>query len=367
MTLPGSRWAGLLATEPANAKLDLADYVGQRTATFEFSIVDSRTGYRQDVNPLKTSIPVLTHDTSRTIKRQIMGLFFGVNDTLKFNSLTSRLEVWMLLADMLYPLGRYIPNNQILFKSTAGEQSSVTFYDEGFIVDQEFPAGFGSLIAGEPLQTTLNRCLSPLPIDFTIEPSPFGGTVSWNAGTRRGYAVEQMAIDGDWYSPWFDHNSIMRFIRAFDPATAIPTFDLDSGNKVFRDRVIQSNDLISAPNRFVVISNGASAMGVNGGPVYGTYNVPDSAPHSALNRGFELTKTVDRQLDNSSQAQAVAENLGRQQIIFESIELQTAPDPRHDSYDVLRWNGENWLETAWSLPLVEGAQMQHSARRAYRD
>lgn len=367
MTLPGSRWSGLLTTEAENPKLDLADYVGQRQATFQFSIFDVRTGYRRTINPLTTSVPTLTHDTSRTISRQIMGLFLGVQDTMFFNSVSSRLEVSMLLAGVSYPLGRYIPNGQILFKSTGGDQSSVTFYDEGFIVDQEFSDGFGSLISGEPLQTTLTRCLSDLPIEFTIEPSPFGGTVSWNAGTRRGYAVNQMAIDGDWLNPWFDHNSIMRFIRSFDPATAIPTFDLDSGNKVFRDRVINSNDLITAPNQFVVISNGASAMGINGGPVYGVYNVPDSAPHSALNRGFVIPKTEDRQLDFSAQAQAVATSLGQQQIIFESVELYTAPDPRHDSYDVLRWQGENWLETAWSLPLIEGAQMQHTARKAYRD
>jgi hypothetical protein len=361
----GSRWSGALTTEVENAKLDLADYVGQRTSTFVFKLVDSVTGSTQEVNPSKDSVPTLTHDTSRTIKRQIMGLYFGVDDTARFNVVTSRLEVWMRLDGVLYPLGRYIPNSQVLFESTAGDRSSVTFYDEGFIVDQELSEGFGSLLSGERLEASLTRLLLPLPVKFTIEPSIYAATVSWSAGTRRGYVVEQLSIDGDWFSPWFDNTNIMRFVRSFDPATTIPTFDLDSGNKVIRGRVLRSSDLIKAPNRFVVVSNGVSSVGADSKPAVGTYNVPDSAPHSALNRGFVLTETITRQLTNSSQAFAVAQNIGQQQTIFETIELQTVPDPRHDGYDVLRWQGTNWLELAWSLPLIEGSQMQHVARKAY--
>jgi hypothetical protein len=362
-----SRWSGTLVTEEPNPKLDLDDYVGQRVATFRFDIVDSATGYRTTVNPIRNSVPNLTHDTSRTIKRQITGLFLGVADTALFRTVTSRLEVFMTLGGVDYPLGRYIPNSQIRFPSTGGTQSSVTFYDEGFIVDQELTTGFGSLIAGEEYFITVNRLLSGLPISFTVEPSGFAGTVSWTTGARRGYVCEQLSIDGDWFSPWFDNQSIMRWIRAFDPATAIPTFDLDSGNRVLRGRVVETDDLLSAPNRFVVISNGVSAASYNSAPVVGVYDVPDSAPHSALNRGFVIQRTVDRQLTDAGQAFAVAQNLGQRNTIFETIELATAPDPRHDSYDVIRWRGSNWLEISWSLPLLEGSEMQHVARKAYGD
>lgn len=361
-----SRWAVPLTTLTETPKLDLLDYVGQRSATYRFDIVDSVTGYRETITPIRNTVPTLVHNTSQTIKRQITNLFLGVADTTLFDSITSRLEPVMVFEDdSEYPLGRYLPNWQGLFQSTGGEQSAVTFYDEGFIVDQEFSSGFGSLVTGEPLESTIKRCLTELPIKFTIEHSIFGATVSWGAGTRRGYAIDQMAIDGDWLSPWFDHSSIMRFIRSFDPATAIPTFNFDEGNKVIRDRVVRSNDLITAANRFVVLSNGVSGAGTDSAPAYGFYDVPDSAPHSAINRGFVISRTETRQLSYSSQAQAVAQNLGQQQLIYETVELQTAPDPRHDGYDIFRWQGVNWLETSWTLPLVEGAEMSHVGRRAY--
>ena len=43
----------------------------------------------------------------------------------------------------------------------------------------------------------------------------------------------------------------------------------------------------------------------------------------------------------------------------------TIPDPRHDGYDVIRWQGFNWLELGWSLPMIEGSSMSHTLRKSY--
>lgn len=361
-----SRWSGALSTEAPNPQLDLADYVGQRTATYEFSLVDEVTGYRRTITPLGENAPLLTHDTRRTIKRQISGMLLSVADTLIFDTITSRLEVNMLIAGETYPLGRYIPSAQLRQRTTAGLPSSPSFYDYGFIVDQELTRSFGTVESyPESTQFTLERLLSSYPIQYAIEPSPFTSTAAFPMGSQGGYAVEQLALDGDWFSPWFDHQNVYQFIRSFDPAGAVPTFNFDAGNKVFRQRIIEQDDLIDAPNRFVVISNGGSSVGTAASPAVGVYNIPSSAPHSEANRGFVIQKTVNRQLNSGAQAQAVAENLGKRSTVFEMVELSTAPDPRHDSYDVVRWQDANWLEVSWSLPLAEGAAMSHVLRKAY--
>lgn len=364
-----SRWARTLTTAEPNSLLDLDDYVGQRSSTFRFELVDAITGYRQTLNPRSDSIPTLTHDTSRTIKRQLTGLVLGVDDTEKLNTLTSRLDITMVFEgiDYAYPLGRYMPNNQLRAKSTGGTQSSQTFYDESFIIDQQITSSFGSLSTAEQIKMTVSRFLSRYPINYAIEYSPYSGTFSWQMGTRGGYVVEQLALDGDWFAPWMDNANVMRFIRVFDPATAIPTFNLDVGNKVLRNTIIESDDLITAPNRFIVISNGTSSVGSNSVSVVGTYDIPASAPHSIVNRGFIIPETEDRQLESIGQANAVARAIGQQRTAFETVMIDTAPDPRHDSYDVLRWQDSNWLELSWSLPLTEGAAMHHVARKAYGD
>jgi hypothetical protein len=155
----------------------------------------------------------------------------------------------------------------------------------------------------------------------------------------------------------------MRFIRSFDPADAVVTFDFDTGRKVLLDPPpVETDDVLTAANRFIVVSNGATDMSA---PISGVYDIPSSAPHSIANRGFVIPKTVSRQVETSQQAGAIAANLGQRQTIFERLHIATAPDPRHDSYQVIRWQGENWLETAWTLPMVAGGVMTHTARKVY--
>lgn len=360
-------WSGPLTTEPHHPELDLDAWVGQRTATFRFDNVDIVTGYRTQIFPRRDTVPILSHDTSRIIKRTLTNLWLDAATTTALNTISARIEIFMILGGVTFPLGQYIFNDQTRARYTSGVISSNAAYDNGFIVDQALEHGFpvyGLDSIGPKLADALLReILAGLPINYTIAPTLFQSAGSWMGGTSRGYAVEQLSVDGDYLSPWFDNMNVMRFIRSFDPATAIPTFNYDAGNQVMSDPPpIESDNLLGAANRFVVISNGSTA---STGPIVGIYDIPASAPHSIANRGFVIPKPIDRQVEDVGQAQAIAQNLGQRQTLFEQVELTTAPDPRHDSYDVLRWQGENWLETAWSMPLIEGGKMRHVARKTY--
>lgn len=350
---------------PVKAKLDLPSYVGQRSATFRFDIVDAITGYRRRVYPAQQPEPTLTHTTSNTIKRTLGSVYLDRDDTAAFNSVSSRLEVSMLVGGETYGLGRYIPSDWIGFITTAGRTSSATFYDESFIIDQQITTSFGAVsVGGDKVDAMIQRFLDRYPVDYTIEPTDFTSLGSWSIGTRGGFVLEQLALDGDYFAPWMDYTSTLRFIRSFDPATKIPDFDFDAGRRVIREDIQETDNLIEAPNRFIVIGNGSAALD-NEIPIIGSADVPNNSPNSILNRGFVIPETVTRQVQTSAQATAVAENLVRRQTLFKQVELGTAPDPRHDSYDVIKWQGENWLELGWSLPLREGAVMKHSLRRAY--
>jgi hypothetical protein len=185
----------------------------------------------------------------------------------------------------------------------------------------------------------------------------------WGAGTRRGQILEELSAQGDYFTPWMNNDGRFKMVRTFDPAGAVPQFDWDAGNKVIRDSIAKTSDVLQAPNRFVVISNSADASAA---PVFGTYDVPPSAPHSITQRGFVIPAVFDLQIADTGQAEAAARNLGIRQTIFERYELATAPDPRHDSYDVIHWQGINWLELAWSITCLEGAPMRHIIRRSYQ-
>ena len=97
----------------------------------------------------------------------------------------------------------------------------------------------------------------------------------------------------------------------------------------------------------------------------GIATVPPNAPNSVANRGFAIVKTEDLQLADAAQAAAVANGLVQRRAIFEQVQLSTVADPRHDGYNVIRWQDANWLELSWSLTLKPGEPMVHVMRKSY--
>lgn len=352
-------------------QLDMPSWVGQRSATFRFVLINAVVPHTPiELHPLKDTIPVLSHDTTRTIKRQITGLTLGVDETAFINVLQSRVLLYMVIAGTSVPLGRYMFTDATKIFYSNGRITNASLYDEMFIVDQQLetafsPESFTISGSGVNCDRAVRQLLRDLPVILEIEPTPYVTIGSWNAGTGRGQVIEQIALDGDWFSPWFGNDTKMHFIRAFDPATALPNINLDVGNRVIRNSIVETDDLLNAPNRFIVISNGVASDDALVAPIVGRADVPNTAPHSIMNRGFVIPDVRERQVNTSLQAIAIAQNLALRQTVFERVELATPPDPRYDSYDVIMWQGERWLELGWTMPLQEGAAMGHLMRKAY--
>lgn len=349
----------MLTTNVFSDDLDLAAWVGQRSATFTFLHINGVTGQNLGLlNPIRGTAQ-LSHDTSRTIKRQL-NMNLGVVDTASINTVTSRVILSMEVGGASYPLGRYMFTSITRNISTGGDNSSAILMDEMFLVDQAITASIGGL--NRSVMSVVQDVVTGLPISIFLENSPFATTQGWTIGTTRGQILESLSITGDYFSPWFANDQKLHMIRSFDPATAVAQFDYDAGNQVLMAGISQTDDLATAPNRFTVINSGSSSPGA---PVFASADVPSNAPHSIFNRGFVIASIQNLPVLDSSQAGLVAENLARRQTIFERTTLFTPPDPRHDSYDVIVWQGQKWLELAWSMPLTEGAPMSHLLRKAY--
>lgn len=351
-----------LTTFPPDPLLDLEPWVGQRQASYRFHLVDGVTGENKgDITPIRGA--TLTHDTSRTIKRQL-SMNFGVQDTSYVDTIRDRVLLYMTFpGGAEYPLGRYMFTDSSRQVFTSGKLSNVVLNDEMFLVDQQITTGISARFIG--VDKAINDVLADLPITFTSGTTSYQSAESWNIGTSRGQVLESLSVAGDYFSPWFDNTGVMRFIRSFDPGAngTIPDFDFDAGNSVMRDSIVETDDLLTAPNVFIVISNAAQDGRT---PTVGQAKVASTAPHSEENRGFQIPQVLDVQGLNIKAVQAVANNMVNRQTVFERVALNTAPDPRHDSYNVVHWRGEMWLELAWSMALTEGGEMGHLLRKAYK-
>lgn len=354
---------GPLTNFPADAHHILAPWVGQRSATFRFELVNGVTGqFLGEITPIRDAS--LTHDTTRTIKRTLR-INLGAADTAAINPVTDRVDVYMVFHQEEpheHPLGRYMFTDAQLAQYTSGDLGSYALLDEGFIVDQQIEAG--NTGGQRSVPTVIREVLGgvSVPISYTLESSPYVSVESWGIGTGRGQVLEALALSGDYFSPWFGNDKRLHFIRSFDPAKKIPDLDFDNSGNVSRDGIVKTNDLLTAPNRFIVVSNSATDPSL---PAVGTADVAATAPHSIANRGFVIPIVINLQSSDSLQAGAMARNLAIRRDVFERVTLVTAPDPRHDSYNVIRWQGQLWLELGWGMTLVEGASMAHVLRRAY--
>jgi hypothetical protein len=352
--------ARTLTTVPYNDQLNLSDWIGQREATFTFMLSDGGTGENLgEVFPLKGAS--LSHDTTRTIKRQLT-INFGVADTALINTVTALIAVSMDFPDgTSYPLGtyRFTDNNRQVF--TSGKLASTTLNDNMFIVDQPITVGINGVGVAVPL--VIENVLTDFDFVLEIEASPFTSSDAWSVGQSRGQILESLATAGDYFSPWFGNDEHFHMIRTFDPATQIPSFDFDRGNQVLRSGIVESDDLLLAPNRIFVISNMSTQ--ISQAPITASADIPANAPNSIRNRGFVLPKFYTLPISDQAQAQAIASGLAQRHTVFETISLSTAPDPRHDSYDVIQWQGDLWLELGWSMQLIEGGSMSHVMRRSY--
>lgn len=358
-----------LTNFPFDPLLDLAPWVGQRQASYRFDLINRVSGIHQgEIHPIRGAS--LSHDTGRVIKRQLtIGL--GTADAALINPITDMVTVIMVFpGGQEYRLGEYVFTDASYQRFTSGQLGNLVLGDKMFIVDQQIEKAFTARRAfaafynsdATSISVCLTQILNDLPVQFNIEATTFSTVDSWPAGTMRGQILEALALTGDYFSPWFDNNGVLRFIRTFNPAMKIPDFDWDEGNQVIRSSISEGSNVLTAPNRFIVISNASNSTNQ---PVFGSADVPVNAPHSIENRGFVIPQVTDLQALTKVQCTAIAENLVQRQTVFETTQLTTAPDPRHDSYNVIKWLGESWLELSWTMPLVEGQPMSHSLRKAY--
>lgn len=348
---------------PHSPLLDLDPWVGQRKASFRFYVTDAVSNQRLgQIYPRRDQSPaLLDHNTTRTIKRQLT-LELGVADAAAIDPVRERISVTMYFQNGAeYSLGKYMFQSPTDAIFTSGRLATYVLNDEMFLVDQPINKGLSGFQTAIPV--LIQQVLEGLPITYRIEDCDFVSSEAWTAGTTRGSILETLAISGGYFSPWFDNDGVLQFIKAFDPGYRICDMSLDDGNKVMRSGITETTDVLTAPNTFMVVSN-ASNTG-DSAPAVGISRVSPNAPNSVEKRGFEITQVTTMQVTSEAQAAAIAYGISQRQTVLQTVQLTTAPDPRHDSYNVLYWQGANWLEIAWSMPLAEGNGMSHQIRKAY--
>jgi len=188
-----------------------------------------------------------------------------------------------------------------------------------------------------------------------------GDAVSFPGNTSRAGVMAQLANMAGWYSPFFSNDGALTTL-APPPITNDTSLVYASGDNIIANTIVESNDLLSAPNRWLV-----EVTGAEGGGLWAVYDIPADQPHSYANRGFYITvslsvqgiDTVDKAYE-AAKAAALADD-----STYEWAEFDSIPSHDHDTFNLVKYLGVMYREQEWRLPLKAGEVMHHSLRRHY--
>lgn len=339
--------------------------VGQRGESVRFELLDAALNHVADLHPIRTSAIEIANDTSQDVKRSMSGLLIDHDEQGQIDEFVHRIRpVWVLENGATFPLGVFLFGDASRARTTKGLDLHGQLVDQCYILNQSDGVVVG-YSAGTSIAAALRVEFGAAGITaFAVDDSSvlLSAPIAWPADATRLERMKALCALGGYSDPYFDNLGVGRCVIIPDIALIDPVLKYGEDGNMIRDTLVESNNLLTAPNRYIVMSTSASNV-----PVVGIYNIPDSAPHSRARRGFVVSKTINTQgVVEPGQATVVAQQEAAKDASgFAFAEFTSAPNPRHDTYDPVEYLGENYLEVGWTLALAPGGDHKHKLRRAY--
>lgn len=275
-----------------------------------------------------------------------------------------------------WPLGTFIMDAGPREAKDGLLRRTIEGFDLGTILDRDLEPTDLSIASGTVVTDKVKELLADAGIDDTslIDDSPetLSSTKDWDAGTRLGTVVNEI-LDMIGYGSLFFNELGQPVAKQYQvPSDRLPTVSyldtVGTKSRISRDgsEVI---DLRSVPNKWVgVVSTPSETVLVST-----ITNDRADSPTSTVNRGYIVT---DHRTDLEATSQGALDVLVRKiaaeaSQVYRELTFNTAVMPTHGeatmmeiSHSILEIEKENYMETAWEIPLEPGALMSHSARRA---
>lgn len=347
--------------------LDLAGGIGQRASEVRFDVLNQTLGLIGTISVDSSNPARVANNTSATIKRTISNVELPASVQGDIDPFGDRLRpMWILENGAEYPLGVFIFGGIDRHRWEWGLDADVTGVDQLLILDQPLEHSVGYR-AGTPVRDAIVEQFQQAAVpDFWIDPAIttlLANPISWPAGqSKRTDVVNDLAALGGAYSAFFDNAGTGKVVRVPDLSASVPTLIYDAGGRIYEGSMVETDDLLEAPNRYIVIESGDPENAI-----VGYFDIPDDAPHSGTNRGFVIATVIAEQgLASVAEAEARAQAAYAQDRgTYEWVQFSGPPDPRHDTFDAVSYLGSVYREQSWSMQLWEGAEMIHDLRRVY--
>lgn len=344
-----------------NNLLDLVPGIGQRAEGVVFHLVDDNGIPQGDLHPQAASVTV-SFDAGANITRTLSGLNLTATEWAGVNPFADRVAPWWKLEDgTLWPLGRFYFTGA---PETTGIIQTTTLYDAGLVLDTGSTQAYG-VNAGGKLYDAMVGVLLILGIrDYLVDDAGVTAStpIGWPIGTSWLQILRALTDLAGFLPPHTDNHGrvVLRRVDPVDIGHAVTHYG-PSLPRVKRATTALNPNLIGAPNAHIVIDSGATTA-----PITAIAYVDPSLPWSRENRGFVLSATHTMQgIDSTDQAAQMAQGFAdADPSAFEELTFTSVPDPRHDAFEVIGFNGIAYREVQWQIACQPGGDHQHRCVRS---
>lgn len=346
-----------------------------RPETWRWRLYDKDDNLLGDLVVSTADTPQIVNDTTRSIRRNVPRITVPPRprydtDMSRYyaedvDTLTTRVRPFFTLGDGTeYPLGKFVWGDDSGVQGTGGNPKLGALTDLCTDLDQplETSIGYGQ---GDGVRDAILEVLAALAIPndgVDNSDAVFGVAIGWVAGRDTGLTVlDGLCKNAGFLPPYFDNVGLLQCRTAPDLSVATADFTYGYGTSVLPGSAVFSNDLLTAPNRYVIIGGNPDAE------LVGIFDVPDAAPNSFKNIGRYRRKTDTVQgIATQAQAdQAAASAYATDISSYTWLSFASRIDPRHDTWNIVNYDGINYREVGWTITCKPGGTMQHALRGTY--
>lgn len=340
----------------------------QRSESLIFELLDASLQRIGEIHPVVTPASIEAN-TAAGVARVLRNIALIPDEIAEIDTYATRLRPsWLLETRSTFPLGVFMfQGSDEELRTYGGLTLCSLLVDQTWILAQKRRSGFSVAPGSLPSDHLRTLAAESGFLDLSgIENSSItaSNVMGWPAGTTRLEIMRQLCDRLGYYPPYFDNSGklICRSVPNLDLASPDHTYNPDETSRIVDETATRSNNAWEAPNVYVVVNTSATAA-----PIVGTYEIPSDAPNSAFHRGgFEVVKTIDAPgVESVEQAEAMAKAAYAQDNSSSWVDFDGIPDPRHDLFEIVAFDGVNYREVSWSLTLEPGGKHHHSLRRVY--
>lgn len=310
----------------------------------------------------------VTCDSASELKMSFRGTFAEPPDGVNF--LTDRLRPVVILNGEEFPVGVYAITTESERNENGETVTELEGYSLLYLASRKCIETRLSIPAGTNYISECVQLLNSAGIT-DIDAEPTGYTLAtaredWDVGTPILTIVNDLLAEISYNSAWVALDGTVRLTKYAPPSLANVGHVYSEGRySVIEDGYTRSSDRYGKYNVFLVTCENPDLSA----PMSATaVNDSEESPFSVSKLGRILrVETVDN-IPSQAALQEYANRMKYQSMQeTETITFATAPIPNHETFDVVALGMGDlsgiYAETGWTLPLIPGGSMSHTARR----